>query len=106
MANEWGLLVSVYRTPSLGDCTNGGVSGKHDEFLLVDEDIDGPIRNDGRYPVLRLRKREIAGRETLHVIPDGETRYVMFGGNFVYTSDSRFRQVCNYPLPIHDRVER
>ena len=27
----------------------------------------------------------------------------MFGGNFVYTSDSRFPS--DYPIPIHDRFE-
>lgn len=29
----------------------------------------------------------------------------MFGGNFCYSSDSRFREICQYPIPIHDRFE-
>jgi hypothetical protein len=29
----------------------------------------------------------------------------MFGGNFIYTSDSRVREICAYPIPIHDRCE-
>jgi hypothetical protein len=28
-----------------------------------------------------------------------------FGGNFIYTSDSRLRNVCKYPIPLHDRNE-
>ena len=27
----------------------------------------------------------------------------MFGGNFIYTSDSRFPN--DYPIPVHDRFE-
>ena len=30
----------------------------------------------------------------------------MMGGNFVYSSDSRYRnRVNDYPTPVHDRVE-
>lgn len=37
------------------------------------------------------------------VIPAGY--HSMFGGNFVWTSDSRFSNIYKYPVPVHDRVE-
>ena len=106
-----GLIMSVYRRGS--DCTLGGVSSKHDEFLVVGPGIEGPFRveNSDRMgcPVLYLhRKYNIHGNSSLDyffVSPDPDPlcgRY-MFGGNFVYTSDSR--KPISYPIPIHDRVE-
>lgn len=41
----------------------------------------------------------------MDAVPYGEKRHVMAGGNFVYTSDGRFRAVCQYPISVHDRVE-
>jgi len=29
----------------------------------------------------------------------------MFGGNFIYSCDSRFQALCGYPIPVHDRCE-
>jgi hypothetical protein len=29
----------------------------------------------------------------------------MMGGNYITTSDSRFRGIANHPLPVHDRFE-
>jgi hypothetical protein len=57
--------------------------------------------------------RDLAGiGEYLHAEPvdgerdarrEGKTVGPMFGGNFVYTSDSRFPN--KYPIPVHDRWE-
>ena len=61
--------------------------------------------------LIRIVERTFGGRDTpyLHVeqvSPSATTLHKvgpMFGGNFVYTSDSRFPS--DYPIPIHDRFE-
>ena len=101
-----GMLVDVYRTAT-SDCTNGGVSSNNNTFILVgpgvpqihevDEDSDA---------VLYLHERKIGGETYLscrsnkvHLGFNGP----MMGGNFIYSSDSRFP--TGKPIPIHDRYE-
>ena len=103
------LMVFVYRT-GLGDATNGGVSSRVDMLLLAGEGIEGPFEVDDNEHHLELRKKNVGGEDYLYAVPVGYVEAVgtagpMFGGNFVYTSDSRFRRVCKYPIPIHDRYE-
>jgi len=98
-----GLTVNVYRAKGYG-CTNG-VTSTHDIVLLVGKDVPEVSEGDGVFlPILKLVKRNIFGREHIHAepleVPQGNR---MFGGNFIYTSDSRFPS--QYPIPVHDRVE-
>jgi hypothetical protein len=124
----FGLVADVYRNATMLDCTNGGVSAHHDRVLLVGDGFSGPVKvaehPDGRFevvipegwttapyadlPILRLVRRTI-DREHLSLEPVGRWRregHHMFGGNYAATSDSRMAAVSDYPLPIHDRVER
>lgn len=32
--------------------------------------------------------------------------WVMFGGNYITTTDSRFSSAYGHVLPVHDRIER
>lgn len=95
-----GLIVKVYRN-SMPDCTNGGVSSTHDEVLLVGKGVPEVFESRDDMPVLKLVKRIIFGREYVHATPID--RPGMFGGNFIYSSDSRFPNA--YPIAVHDRVE-
>lgn len=107
MSTSKGLHVNVLRS-TLGDCTAGGVTSKYDTFLLVGEGIPELFEAREGEVVLRLVKRNIGGKEYLHVEPTEEItrgRWVMFGGNFIFSSDSRFRNVSQYPLAVHDRIE-
>lgn len=110
-----GLLISIYRTGAYGDCTNGGVSSKANKALVVGPGIP-EIFDAGDRPVLRLEANR--GTGTARLVPVGETGWTMMGGNFGYTSDSRFSEAvraiyqANCPgadfygaVPIHDRVE-
>jgi hypothetical protein len=59
---------------------------------------------------VQVEKRFLFGRYYYNAIPLDEARrkkWYMFGGNFLYTSDSRYKEVtsCDYPIPVHDRVE-
>jgi hypothetical protein len=110
MANEKrkGLICDVLRSSSYGDSTNGGVTARHNEVLLVGPGVDGPFEEDeAKRPTLKLVRRNIFGRDYMHAEPLNQTEEGnvgwMAGGNFIYTSDSRFPN--QYPISVHDRQE-
>jgi len=104
------LPISIYRD-DLPDCTAGGASSDRAAICLV------PC------PDGHVKECEIYGGKKVHIldfypavfngvqahfkprsIPAG--KWTMFGGNFAYTSDSRFsKQYGSSPIAIHDRVE-
>ena len=97
------LSVYVYRAPEFPDCSNGGVSSIATKLY-----VPCPNGNDTDPPDhLRLIPHESGGLE--HFRPacyEGTRRHVMFGGNFVWCMDSRFRSLYgDSPVAIHDRVE-
>ena len=100
-----GLSVDVYR--GLHDCTLGGLSARYNEFILVGEGVPGVFDVTPEMPALILVKRIIHGNPYLHARPADEPLPGnvgwMFGGNFIWTSDSRFPN--KYPIAIHDRQE-
>lgn len=100
------LPAYVYRDAKLGDCTNGGISERYDTlYLICDEGYSE--KEDDSTELLRLVRRNFCGREYLHAEPTTPTPEgcvgPMFGGNFIYTCDSRFPSP--YPIPVHDRYE-
>lgn len=102
-----GLIVDVYRcAETMCDTTNGGASSKFNTFTLVDPVLPAVFNVAANRPALKLVRRELFGSTYIHAVPaELEGRHTMFGGNFIYTSDSRFRNISNQPIPIHDRVE-
>ena len=57
---------------------------------------------------LKLVRREICGGHYLHAEPFDRPDGVggpMFGGAYVFTSDSRLRDIAEYPIPLHDHFE-
>lgn len=103
------LPVNVYTSGGY-DCTAGGVTHRMPERLVVPCE-DGHITledvaNRG-YVVLELKTMNVGGRESVSFKPEGIRGHSMFGGNFVYTSDSRFaKKYGRQPIHVHDRVER
>ena len=108
---KMGLMVNVFRHSDM-DCTNHGVTSTHDNFVLVGSAPVFEVRDDrpGLY-LMKYRGRVIACPEDL-VLSDrrarGELEVTglhgwMFGGNFVYTSDSRFPS--DAPIHVYDRKE-
>lgn len=104
------LSVNVYKFP-LGDCTNGGVSGKFSTLLIPCDDgnetvdLDNPPEN-----FCIVEKRILWGDKHYYIVPYAlkqSKRWTMMGGNFAFTPDSRFKECAEswQPLPIHDRVE-
>lgn len=103
------ISASVYVDKTRSDCTNNGISRRFAEILIEhprgneEVDLDNPPEN-----FCVLRTLEFNGKPYYRLIPyylDKNGKHSMFGGNFAYSSDSRFRELSEYPLPIHDRVE-
>lgn len=118
------LPVYVYRD-ALGDCTNNGVSKFFDRLLVAcpngpdtfDADFETPL-NFCRVNVRRYRGQTLfdirpAAVNGYGAVVDRGNRWYMMGGNFGYTSDSRFRELLELvgnssmygAVAIHDRTE-
>ena len=103
------MMVYVMRS-SLGDCTNGGVSSKHDQLFIKLPHYPADDKTPADVPVMVLEAHH-AGCVRLR--PAGEKRWCMFGGNFAHSSDSRFSEAIEKLLghrfygavAIHDRIE-
>jgi hypothetical protein len=125
MANLNGLSVAIYRNND-GDCTLGGVSSVYDDAILIGDGIKGAnwsVPEDAEFhfnkPVFRLVRAQLMTVTTpggismgvplnVFVIPNEyreKQHLLMFGGNYVATSDSRFHAIAGSPLRIHDRDE-
>ena len=104
-----GIIVNIYKPDY--DSTNKGVSSKATQAYLVGEGVPEIFDVGDDKPVFVLIERNLFGRVVVHAQPIGKPQDrnavgPMFGGNFLYSSDSRFRDRVNeYPIPIHDRFE-
>jgi hypothetical protein len=102
-----GLHLSIYRNP-LGDCTNNGVS-KYAKGLTV-INVDGPFEPSEDYPAVELR---VGPMNSMRLVPvKNQDDWVMSGGNYAGTCDSRFgnavKNLCGYDhsmIKVFDRVE-
>lgn len=102
-----GILVNVFRW-TLGDCTANGLSAQKDSLIMVDADggdFNCPHTTEDDYLV--LVEFQFRGCVSLRAVPksildSGRNNY-MFGGNFVYSSDSRFPS--DAPIKVFDRIE-
>jgi hypothetical protein len=106
---EKGLRVSIYKSGP--DCTNDGVTANATSAVLVNADgcprVPEIFGSNGDVPELIIGYDVVGGKTTYYATPnalppDGRTGY-MFGGNFIYSEDSRFP--FDYPVPVHDRTE-
>ena len=96
------------------DCTNYGVtSGKSRATLILDDapifeatqetPALGLIEDDGPSGYLMVHSSGKVRRVKAAPIIDGKPKPGMFGGHFIFTSDSRFPYDC--PIPVFDRFE-
>lgn len=110
--NQSGLVCNILRWEH--DCTNGGMTSRHNGLqtvTLIRErgDALGPFEPQPGYPAIYLRMwkgRLIAVPEAIPCAQGGEARGLkgwMFGGNFIFTSDSRFP--ADAPIHVYDRKE-
>lgn len=93
-----GLRVEIYRSAAGWDATGGGVSSVHSDMTIYPEEAVARAGDD----VLVLVKHRYGLRAVPYSLWQGR-RWVMFGGNFCFTSDSRFPS--DQPIKVFDRVE-
>ena len=101
------LSVNVYKS-HLGDCSNGGISSRYDDILVICP--EGNITVDEANPPENLCKvvtRDLGFGIYKHIEPVAKADGVgwMASGAIAYSSDSRFRRMSEYPLVMHDRTE-
>ena len=106
--NEFkGEHVKVLRESSLGDCTNGGASAKHDRLLVIGDNVDQRWDENDLSKIFVLVKRDLHDGPYYHIEPLNKPKNMvgpMFGGNYC-TPDGSLRSITKYPIPIHDRFE-
>ena len=104
------LPVYVYRS-GFADCTNGGISSKFNDLLVVcDEGFVDVDENDPPKNLAKLVKRHLFGGDIYHIEPYDAPKGAgwMMGGNYAATSDSRFSRMVGGmygAVAIHDRQE-
>ena len=105
--------VNFYRDANGCDCTLDGVSSLHEHATLIwDEDPPENMFTSSGEPFLMLVRRKIGGETVLSAEPlngcgngaRGAGVWYCFGGNFIFTSDSRFPS--SQPIKVHDRHEK
>lgn len=100
-----GLIVGLLENKEIGNASLGGISTKHVSFVLTGEGVPEIFEPDEDSPEIKLVKRIIYDKPYLHVEPIERPTGIgwMFGGCFVWSSDSRFPNT--YPIALHDRQE-
>lgn len=103
------LPINVYRADNR-DCTNGGISSRFSQLLLICS--EGYITVDEENlpeNLVKLVKRNLFGSDIYHIEPYAEATEIgwMFGGNYAATSDYRFGEMTGIygAIAIHDRQE-
>lgn len=119
-----GMLASVYRqvdvqnvdgTAVMVDCTNGGWSSRFNSVCIVN--VDGPFKPMIGRPGVLLVDGPDPNPNPIIVAKEHHDNNVwtQFGGNFLYTSDSRFsiavdqiigHRIGSMAVRIHDRIEQ
>ena len=94
-----GLLCNILQSKNSPNCSNHGISARYDKVILVD--AQGPFEPNENTPAVRLGNNNRA--YPLNEEGNENTVGPMFGGCFIWSSDSRFPS--NQPIPLHDRWE-
>lgn len=98
---------------SLGDCTAGGISSQGHDFQVFAPHLSFAqvVNHCIEEGINLLQALKLVCRENpdhIHAEPViMRGKHYMAGGNFIYTSDSRFKELTGirYPVSIHDRTE-
>jgi hypothetical protein len=111
-----GLLCSVFVDKGISCCTNGATGYDYvRDVILVHPLLPEIFSSDRKTPAYKLVLPENEGyfRDNIIARPfladktlDSKTcNTFSFGGNFLWSSDSRFRKLVEHPIPVHDRYE-
>lgn len=101
-----GLHADIFRSADTYDCTNNGITSRARGFKsLVVLGLKNAAVFDAHEGMTVVVQNHY--KDYLRAVPcdtDGNPLpgWWMFGGNFIFTNDSRFGGV---PIPVHDRQE-
>ena len=102
------LPISIYEDKGIGNCSNNGISSRYKDVLLICEE-GYVVIDENNLPenLVKLVTRNLFGKEYKHIEPVAKPSGAgwMAGGSLVYSCDSRFREMSEYPLSLHDRQE-
>ncbi len=109
-------FVQIYKSP-LGDCTNGGISSTRKHLILFNpslskEEVFSIIKEknfDINDCVQTVLYKDYVKAVPISLLYSESPVWYMYGGNHLYSSDSRFKEVtggCKQPIFLHDRVEK
>lgn len=104
---QYGLMADVFKSP-FDDCTNNGISSKADVLYIVYDNDKVPLVLSDIRECVRVVKLQTRYGEYVTCRPLYESNNMYaYGGNFLYTSDSRLKEITGteYPVPIYDRKE-
>lgn len=105
-----GLPAEVFRS-SLGDCTNGGISSSRRQLYIVAhraEELYAQFEPEDIRECVAVMRMKVGDSRYVCCLPlYRKNRWHMAGGNFLYASDARFKELTGvpYPISIHDRYE-
>jgi hypothetical protein len=99
-----GLSVEIYRPAGTVKTPNTlNMFWNFKTLTLVGNGVDEVITAGiSTPPVQLLLNNDRTGRPYLYAEPLEPGSYAM-GGNYICSSDSRFREISDYPIPLHDR---
>lgn len=102
------LRCGIFEDKSIGNCSNNGISNRYNDVYVLCP--DGNIEIDLNDPPENLVSFEVRnlgfGKFARFTPYNNNGKWNMFGGTFVWSCDSRFREhFCEYPVPLHDRYE-
>lgn len=98
------LSVEIFEGKLIGNCSNDGISSRFQKVLIqcedgnVDVDLDNPPEN---FCIIAER----CGYKFVRPYANPTGIGWMAGGTLVYSCDSRFAEISEYPLSLHDRQE-
>jgi hypothetical protein len=99
------ITAEIYKRGSVSPLNS--ISSRFDRVALPC--ATGPLEESeiAGIPLIKLVRRQVAGREYVHAEPEGDTRHAMYGGCILDASDSRFHEATGimYPIKLHDRYE-
>jgi len=106
--NLKGYRVRIFRSDISSSSSN--ILNSENSAILVTDGMSGDSSTVlSSEPHLKLIKRDIFGKTVLSAEPINyghEGKSKMFGGSFIWSTDSRFRNhVSESPIALHDRVE-
>lgn len=110
------MHINVFTDKSGIDCTNGGVSSRYNKIYLFKEYLDKNEIIRFMKDILKENEEQAFIVETLkmgsHIYERAiqvkhKSGILMAGGNYAYSSDSRYKDISkiSYPISLHDRIE-